>query len=187
MVREGDPLNEMHFIIRGHLDSTTTNGGQPGFFNSTRIGPGDFCGEELLTWALRKHPSSTLPSSTRTVKAISDVEAFALGAEDLKFVALQFHGLHTKRIRHKFRLHSHQWRLWAACFIQAAWRRHRKRKELARLDSLEGGVGSFRGEPGFGQLGVLVPRPGSGLAECAAVLLSSIRSKRYGSDNPDTI
>ncbi|KAL2541099.1 putative cyclic nucleotide-gated ion channel 15 [Abeliophyllum distichum] len=85
LVREGDPVNEMLFIIRGNLDSYTTNGGRTGFFNSCRIGPGDFCGEELLTWALDPRPSVILPSSTRTVKAICEVEAFALRAEDLKY------------------------------------------------------------------------------------------------------
>lgn len=128
LVREGDPVNEMLFIIRGHLDSYTTNGGRTGFFNSCRIGPGDFCGEELLTWALDPRPSVILPSSTRTVKAISEVEAFALKADDLKFVAAQFRKLHSKQLRHKFRFYSHHWRLWAACFIQAAWRRHKKRR-----------------------------------------------------------
>jgi cyclic nucleotide gated channel len=78
-----------------------------------------------------------LPSSTRTVKAISEVEAFALIAEDLKFVASQFRRLHSKQLRHKFRFYSHQWRTWAACFIQAAWRRHKKRKEAAELRAKE--------------------------------------------------
>lgn len=128
LVREGDPVNEMIFIIRGHLDSFTTNGGRTGFFNSCRIGPGDFCGEELLTWALDPRPSVILPSSTRTVKAISEVEAFALKADDLKFVAAQFRKLHSKQLRHKFRFYSHHWRLWAACFIQAAWRRQKRRR-----------------------------------------------------------
>ncbi|XP_027343380.1 protein CNGC15c-like [Abrus precatorius] len=137
LVREGDPVNEMLFIIRGHLDSYTTNGGRVGFFNSCLIGPGDFCGEELLTWALDPRPSVILPSSTRTVKAISEVEAFALIAEDLKFVASQFRRLHTKQLRHKFRFYSHQWRTWAACFIQVAWRRHKKRKEASQLRERE--------------------------------------------------
>lgn len=137
LVREGDPVNEMLFIIRGHLDSYTTNGGRTGFFNSCRIGPGDFCGEELLTWALDPRPGTVLPYSTRTVKAISEVEAFALRAEDLKFVASQFRRLHSKQLRHKFRFYSHQWRTWAACFIQVAWRRHKKRKEAAELRAKE--------------------------------------------------
>ncbi|KAF2300627.1 hypothetical protein GH714_014565 [Hevea brasiliensis] len=128
LVHEGDLVNEMLFIIRGHLDSYTTNGGRTGFFNSCRIGPGDFCGEELLTWALDPRKSIILPSSTRTAKAISEVEAFALRAEDLKFVASQFRRLHSKQLRHKFRFYSHQWRTWAACFIQAAWHRYKKQR-----------------------------------------------------------
>lgn len=137
VVREADPVNEMLFIIRGRLDSSTTNGGRSGFFNSCVLGPGDFCGEELLTWALDPRPSSSsssaLPASTRTVVATSEVEAFAIGAHDLKFVASQYRRLHTTRLRHKFRFYSQQWRLWAACFIQAAWRRHLRRTAASYL------------------------------------------------------
>lgn len=138
IVREGDPVNEMLFIIRGQLESSTTNGGRSGFFNSIILRPGDFCGEELLTWALVPTPNVSLPSSTRTVKALTEVEAFALRAEDLKFVANQFRRLHSKKLQHAFRYYSHQWRTWGACFIQAAWRRFKKRqlaKELASQES----------------------------------------------------
>ncbi|KAJ6360420.1 hypothetical protein OIU77_004437 [Salix suchowensis] len=69
IVREGDPVNEMLFVIRGQLESSTTNGGRSGFFNSITLTPGDCCGEELLTWALMPKSSANLPSSTRTVKA----------------------------------------------------------------------------------------------------------------------
>ncbi|XP_048234253.1 protein CNGC15b isoform X2 [Ricinus communis] len=165
LVREGDLVNEMLFIIRGNLDSYTTNGGRTGFFNSCRIGPGDFCGEELLTWALDPRPSVILPSSTRTVKAISEVEAFALEAEDLKFVASQFRRLHSKQLRQKFRFYSHQWRTWAACFIQAAWRRYKKRKEAAELRAKENPA-EAEPEP---------PSASSGLAMCAARLAASTR------------
>ncbi|KAK9097944.1 hypothetical protein Syun_024989 [Stephania yunnanensis] len=128
IVREGDPVTEMLFIIRGRLDSSTTNGGRTGFFNSIILKPGDFCGEELLAWALLPKSSVNLPSSTRTVKALVEVEAFALQAEDLKFVANQFRRLHSKKLQHTFRFYSHHWRTWAACFIQAAWHRYKKRK-----------------------------------------------------------
>ncbi|OWM73793.1 hypothetical protein CDL15_Pgr026897 [Punica granatum] len=165
LVREGDPVNEMLFIIRGHLDSYTTNGGRSGFFNSCRIGPGEFCGEELLTWALDPRPSAVLPSSTRTVKAVSEVEAFALRAEDLKFVAAQFRRLHSKQLRHKFRFYSHHWRTWAACFIQAAWRRFKKRKEVAELRAREDAASP---EPNL-------TSPGPGLALYAARLTTSTR------------
>ncbi|KAL3718798.1 hypothetical protein ACJRO7_003844 [Eucalyptus globulus] len=140
LVREGDPVNEMLFIIRGHLDSYTTNGGRTGFFNSCRIGPGDFCGEELLTWALDPSPSIISPSSTRSVKTLSEVEAFALRADDLKFVASQFRRLHSKQLRHKFRFYSHHWRTWAACFVQAAWRRFKRRKEIIELRARESSI-----------------------------------------------
>ncbi|KAL5744786.1 hypothetical protein ACOSP7_027658 [Xanthoceras sorbifolium] len=128
IVREGDPVDEMLFIMRGKLLTVTTNGGRTGFFNSEYLRAGDFCGEELLTWALDPQSSSNLPISTRTVRALSEVEAFALVADDLKFVASQFRRLHSKQLRHTFRFYSQQWRSWAACFIQAAWRRYSKKK-----------------------------------------------------------
>ncbi|XP_062179024.1 cyclic nucleotide-gated ion channel 1-like [Phragmites australis] len=128
VVREGDPVNEMLFLMRGNLMSMTTNGGRTGFFNSDVLKGGDFCGEELLTWALDPTSTSSLPSSTRTVKTMSEVEAFALRAEDLKFVATQFRRLHSKKLQHTFRLYSPQWRTWAACFIQAAWHRYCRKK-----------------------------------------------------------
>ncbi|XP_022946044.1 probable cyclic nucleotide-gated ion channel 5 [Cucurbita moschata] len=130
IVREGDPVDEMLFIIRGRLESVTTDGGRSGFFNRTFLKEGDFCGEELLTWALDPKSGSNLPTSTRTVKAITEVEAFALVAEELKFVASQFRRLHSRQVQHTFRFYSQQWRTWAACFIQAAWRRYSKRKSL---------------------------------------------------------
>lgn len=138
IVREGDPVTEMLFIIRGTLDSSTTNGGRTGFFNSITLRPGDFCGEELLAWALLPKSTVNMPSSTRTVIALSEVEAFALRAEDLKFVANQFRRLHSKKLQHTFRFYSHHWRTWAACFIQAAWRRHKRRmmaKDLSLRES----------------------------------------------------
>lgn len=137
IVREGDPVTEMLFIIRGRLDSSTTNGGRTGFFNSITLRPGDFCGEELLTWALLPKSTLNLPSSTRTVRALDEVEAFALRAEDLKFVANQFRRLHSKKLQHTFRFYSHHWRTWGACFIQAAWRRHKKRMLAKSLSMRE--------------------------------------------------
>ena len=128
IVREGDPVDEMLFIIRGRLESSTTDGGRTGFYNRGLLKEGDFCGEELLTWALDPKAAANFPLSTRTVRAISEVEAFALRAEELKFVAGQFRRLHSKQLQQTFRFYSQQWRTWASCFIQAAWRRHLKRK-----------------------------------------------------------
>ncbi|KAL8142095.1 hypothetical protein V2J09_015127 [Rumex salicifolius] len=137
LVREGDPVAEMLFIIRGRLMSETTDGGRSGFLNRTYLLEGDFCGEELLTWALDPKSGSNLPSSTRTVKALTEVEAFALEAEELKFVAGQFRRLHSRQVQHTFRFYSQQWRAWAARFIQAAWRRHLKRSKRKREEEEE--------------------------------------------------
>lgn len=144
IVREGDPVDEMLFIIRGRLESVTTDGGRSGFFNRSFLKETDFCGEELLTWALDPKTGSNLPSSTRTVKALTEVEAFALTAEELKFVASQFRRLHSRQVQHTFRFYSQQWRTWAACFIQAAWRRYSKRKimELRRKEESEESEGT---------------------------------------------
>ena len=103
IVREGDPVDEMLFIMRGTLATMTTNGGRTGFFNSVDLKAGDFCGEELLTWALDPNAAPSLPISTRTVVSKTEVEAFALMADDLKFVASQFRRLHSKQLQHTFR------------------------------------------------------------------------------------
>jgi cyclic nucleotide gated channel len=102
-IREGDPVEEMLFVMRGKLMSATTNGGRTGFFNAVYLKPSDFCGEDLLTWALDPQSSSHFPISTRTVQALTEVEAFALAADDLKLVASQFRRLHSKQLQHTFR------------------------------------------------------------------------------------
>ncbi|XP_030526572.1 protein CNGC15b-like [Rhodamnia argentea] len=145
LVCQGDPIRDMFFIVRGHLNSWATNGGGTGI-NSCCLGPSDFCGEELLTWALDPRRSIVLPSSTRTVKAVKEVEAFSLAAEDLKFVAMQFRSLHSKKLRHKFRFYSHQWRTWAASFIQSAWRRHKKLKEETKSSEPMAGLAGSNGK-----------------------------------------
>lgn len=74
--------------------------------------------------------SSNLPTSTRTVRVLHEVEAFTLTADDLKFVMSQFHSLHNKQqLRGTFRFYSQQWRSWAASNIQAAWRWYMKKKQ----------------------------------------------------------
>ncbi|XP_042396275.1 probable cyclic nucleotide-gated ion channel 5 isoform X1 [Zingiber officinale] len=140
IIREGDPVDEMLFIIRGRMESVTTDGGRSGFFNRSILKESDFCGEELLTWALDPKSGASLPSSTRTVQALTEVEAFALIADELKYVASQFRRLHSRQVQHTFRFYSQQWRTWASCFIQVAWRRYSKRKamELQRREELMG-------------------------------------------------
>ncbi|KAL4564922.1 hypothetical protein LXL04_028998 [Taraxacum kok-saghyz] len=122
IIKEGDPVNEMLFIIHGHLETETTDR----FFNNGFLKEGDLCGDELLIWALDPESGANLPPSIRTLKALRDVEAFALPAEQLKFIVLHFKGIHNRQVRHAYRFYSKRWRTWAACFIQAAWRRYSK-------------------------------------------------------------
>ncbi|RRT85207.1 hypothetical protein B296_00001000 [Ensete ventricosum] len=101
IVRDGDPVNEMLFIMRGKLENMATNGGRTGFFNSDILQGWRF----LWGRASDLGSSSSLPISTRTVKTLSEIEAFAL-----KFGATQFRRLHSKQLQHTFRYHSQQWR-----------------------------------------------------------------------------
>ncbi|CAI0546704.1 unnamed protein product [Linum tenue] len=134
IVREGDRVNEMLFIKRGVIQTTGTYGGSSVFFSAEHLKAGEFCCDELLSWALGPYSSlSDLPISITTVQTVTHVEAFALTADDLKFVATRFRWVRNKKLRHRFRFYSHQWTTWAACFIQAAWRRFRKNKlEMAQ-------------------------------------------------------
>lgn len=112
IVREGDPIDEMLFIVRGKLTSISLDGGRTVFFNLIYHKDGDFYGEELLPWALESQSSSFHPISTRTVRAITEVEATALTAHDLKSLVSYhlLHPLHRKRLVHILRLFSQQWR-----------------------------------------------------------------------------
>ncbi|XP_020533525.1 putative cyclic nucleotide-gated ion channel 7 isoform X2 [Jatropha curcas] len=178
IVREGDPVDEMLFIIRGRLESVTTDGGRSGFFNRGYLKEGDFCGEELLTWALDPKAGASLPSSTRTVRALTEVEAFALEAEELKFVASQFRRLHSRQVQHTFRFYSQQWRTWAARLIQASWRRYARRKaaELRMLEEAEY-EDEYRSDS-FSRLGATI------LASRFAA--NALRAHRLRSSNTDT-
>ncbi|KAL2251825.1 UNVERIFIED_CONTAM: Cyclic nucleotide-gated ion channel 1 [Sesamum indicum] len=134
--RQGDPVDEMLFIMKGSILSMSTNGGTTGFFNSFHLTAGDFCGEELLTWALEDNSSSSLPVSTRTVRAYRDVDCFCLTPDDLKYVMY----------------YSQQWRTWGACFIQAAWRRHYRRKIEKTLREAEDRLQNALAKEGSGSL-----------------------------------
>ncbi|GJW94552.1 cyclic nucleotide-gated ion channel 1-like protein [Tanacetum coccineum] len=101
LVREGDPVHEIIFITRGKVLSETTDGDRINFYSSIHLEDGDLCGEELLTWSLDP-TTPRLPFSTRTVKAVTHVQAFALVSEDLMFVACQFRHLHSTRLQHTF-------------------------------------------------------------------------------------
>jgi cyclic nucleotide gated channel len=161
IVREGDAVGEMLFIIRGRLDSVTTNGGRSGFFNQAKLGPGSFCGEELLTWVLGPEERSLaqLPASTRTIVAESEVEAFVLTADDVRHIARRFQRLHGHDLKHRFRVHSLQWQTWAACVIQAAWKRFKARRSLGLDASASASASAFDSDSASASASAPIKRP----------------------------
>lgn len=125
---EGDRIDGMLFVMRGKLRSTTMVGGRMSFQNGFYLSAGDYYGEELISWALDPSSSAYLPISSRTVIAATEVEAFVLVSANLRAVTSRLsRRLYHKQLQHAFRVYSHQWRTWAACFIQAAWRRYKRR------------------------------------------------------------
>ncbi|XP_062180092.1 putative cyclic nucleotide-gated ion channel 8 [Phragmites australis] len=95
IVCEGDPIDEMLHIIQNRLESSVIDDGCMGFYNQGLLKEGDFCNEELLTWALDPKAGANFLLSTHTIKAIYEVEAFTLCAEELKFITDQFRRLHN--------------------------------------------------------------------------------------------
>ncbi|XP_008234764.1 PREDICTED: cyclic nucleotide-gated ion channel 1-like [Prunus mume] len=126
--RKEDPLDEMLFITRGKVlaySSSTCGEG------ANYLEKGDFYGEELLDWVLKTCPApalSNLPISTKTVRAETKVELFALKANDLKHVVSKFWWLFSKELRNSNSFGLQQWQPRAACVLQTAWRHHKREK-----------------------------------------------------------
>nr|AAD23055.1 putative cyclic nucleotide-regulated ion channel protein [Arabidopsis thaliana] len=121
IVREGHPVEEMLIVTRGKLKSTTGSHEMGVRNNCCDLQDGDICGELLFN-------GSRLPTSTRTVMTLTEVEGFILLPDDIKFIASHLNVFQRQKLQRTFRLYSQQWRSWAAFFIQAAWRKHCKRK-----------------------------------------------------------
>ncbi|XP_059450223.1 cyclic nucleotide-gated ion channel 1-like [Corylus avellana] len=92
ILREGEPLTAMLFITQGSVCCFKTNNDDSGengegiVSGAECIEKGKFYGEQLLKWGFNgSSPElSDLPISTKTVKALTKVEAFALTANNLK-------------------------------------------------------------------------------------------------------
>ncbi|OIW20602.1 hypothetical protein TanjilG_16101 [Lupinus angustifolius] len=105
----GGLVEKMVFVVRGKLESMGEDGiGVP-------LSEWDACGEELLTWYLEHSSVSTdgkkvrLPGqklvSNRTVKCLTNVEAFSLRAADLEEVTILFtRFLRSPRVQGALRL-----------------------------------------------------------------------------------
>ncbi|KAK3138345.1 hypothetical protein QOZ80_5AG0367600 [Eleusine coracana subsp. coracana] len=133
LVREGDPVRRMLFIVRGHLRCSQAL--RTGATSCCTLGPGNFTGDELLSWCLRRpFREWPLPASSATLTTVESTEAFGLEAEDVKYVTQHFrYTFINDRVRRSARYYSPGWRTWAAVAVQLAWRRYKHRKTLESL------------------------------------------------------
>lgn len=133
VTREGDPVRRMLFVVRGHLQSSHSLrvGGVKSYCT---LGPGNFSGDELLSWCLRRPFVERLPPSSCTLLTLEATEAFALEAHDLQYVTQHFrYTFVNDKVKRSARYYSPGWRTWAAVAIQLAWRRYRHRLTLSSL------------------------------------------------------
>ncbi|KAJ9551397.1 hypothetical protein OSB04_015442 [Centaurea solstitialis] len=132
VAREGDPVQRMLFIVRGHLQSNQIL--RDGVKSCCMLGPGNFSGDELLSWCLRRPFIERLPPSSSTLVTLETTEAFALEADDVKYVTQHFrYTFVNEKVKRSARYYSPGWRTWAAVAIQLAWRRYRHRLTLTSL------------------------------------------------------
>ncbi|XP_007021254.2 PREDICTED: cyclic nucleotide-gated ion channel 4 [Theobroma cacao] len=132
ITREGDPVQRMLFVVRGHLQSSQVL--RDSVKSCCMLGPGNFSGDELLSWCLRRPFIERLPPSSSTLVTLETTEAFGLEAEDVKYVTQHFrYTFVNERVKRSARYYSPGWRTWAAVAIQLAWRRYRHRLTLTSL------------------------------------------------------
>ncbi|XP_058218433.1 cyclic nucleotide-gated ion channel 4 [Rhododendron vialii] len=132
ITREGDPVQRMLFIVRGHLQSSQVL--RDGVESCCMLGPGNFSGDELLSWCLRRPFVERLPPSSSSLVTVGTTEAFGLESEDVKYVTQHFrYTFVNEKVKRSARYYSPGWRTWAAVAIQLAWRRYRHRLTLTSL------------------------------------------------------
>ncbi|VAI22118.1 unnamed protein product [Triticum turgidum subsp. durum] len=126
VIREGDPVQRMVFILQGRLRST-----QPltkGVVAECVLGAGSFLGDELLSWCLRRPFVDRLPASSATFECVEAAQAFCLDAPDLRYITEHFrYKFANDKLKRTARYYSSNWRTWAAVNVQLAWRRYRAR------------------------------------------------------------
>ncbi|XP_058779428.1 probable cyclic nucleotide-gated ion channel 20, chloroplastic isoform X2 [Vicia villosa] len=133
ILSQGGLVQKMVFIVRGKLESI----GEDRI--PVSLSEGDACGEELLRWYLEQSSESKEGkkvklqgkglTSDRTVKCLTNVEAFSLRAKDIEEVTILFaRFLRSPRVQGVIRYASPYWRSLAANRIQVAWRYWKKRR-----------------------------------------------------------
>lgn len=132
IIREGDPVLRMVFVVRGRVKSSQNL--SRGMVATSLIEPGGFFGDELLSWCLRRPFIDRLPPSSSTFTCLESTEAFGLNANSLKYITDHFrYKFANERMTRTAKYYSSNWRTWAAVNIQLGWRRYmeRTRRTLA--------------------------------------------------------
>ncbi|GMH24975.1 hypothetical protein Nepgr_026818 [Nepenthes gracilis] len=132
ITREGDPVQRMIFVVRGHIESSQLL--RDGVKSCCMLGPGNFSGDELLSWCLRRPFIQRLPPASSTLVTLETTEAFGLEAADVKYITQHFrYTFINEKVRRSARYYSPGWRTWAAVAVQMAWRRYKHRLALSSL------------------------------------------------------
>ncbi|KAG0567847.1 hypothetical protein KC19_7G166200 [Ceratodon purpureus] len=126
IIYEGNPIRQMLFIVRGNIRSEYRL--YNNHTSSCVLSPGDYFGDELLSWGLQKS-GGRLPSSSATLTTLEMTEAFSLRASDLKYITDHFRDrVYSDEVMRITRYYSTTWRMWAVVIIQLAWRRYKHQK-----------------------------------------------------------
>lgn len=143
IIREGDPVPRMIFIMRGRLESNQKL--SKGTVATCTLGPGNFIGDELLSWCLRRPFIDRLPASSATFVCVEATEAFGLDANHLRYITDHFrYKFANERLKRTARYYSSNWRTWGAVNIQFAWNRYRLRTRGPAIQATENGDTSER-------------------------------------------
>ncbi|XP_042503000.1 cyclic nucleotide-gated ion channel 2-like [Macadamia integrifolia] len=138
IIREGDPVQRMVFVMRGQLQSSQKL--SKGMVSTCKLGPGSFLGDELLSWCLRRPFIDRLPASSATFVCVEATEAFGLDAHHLRFITEHFrYRFANERLKRTARYYSSNWRTWAAVNIQLAWRLYMRRRRGPIIRAPENG------------------------------------------------
>ncbi|XP_057769630.1 cyclic nucleotide-gated ion channel 2 isoform X2 [Salvia miltiorrhiza] len=133
IIREGDPVARMVFVVRGRVKSSQNL--SRGMVATSLIEAGGFFGDELMSWCLRRPFLDRLPPSSATLTCVDSTEAFGLDANSLKYITDHFrYKFANERLTRTARYYSSNWRTWAAVNIQLGWRRHLQRTRRASAD-----------------------------------------------------
>ncbi|KAG6540897.1 hypothetical protein Mapa_017690 [Marchantia paleacea] len=128
VVNAGDPVLRMMFVVRGYIQSEYCM--KNGNTSCCVLGPGTFCGDELLSWCFKKPPVQRFPPSTCTLRTLSNCEVFGFEADDLRYITEHFrYKFANEKLKNTARYYSSNWRTWAAVTVQLAWRRFKKQRD----------------------------------------------------------